>query len=575
MRIPSRTATAFTLIELMISIALVVILMVGITKVFSLTSQTAGATNQVSSALRDSRATQSQLSQDFSSAVTDGSPCMILRSLTRAQFRNKADEQSDRDGNPLTVDLDGDNQEGTSAGETFPYTTYNYRNHRLDIVSFFTRQRQRRQTGGDDKLNVGPLINLMTADEAWVWYGHLWLPGNNAANPWPAPDGTTSAQYPLGTPSVTFPGESTINGNAGATIATNPNNYYATQWILGRVAILLAQPDIFTNQIKNAPRFYVTDTTGGPVNGFPMSPLQAGSYDVDKTTFPLNPGNRSAELQDSRYDVAGTTIDAYRRQLEATITQAPFIGAGAKPWWDRIMCYDCISLPPPVGGGLTGGRFQANPFFNPPITPKSLAKQSPIFLPACTQFMVEYAGDFLAQDADPTHVSTYGQVTNYYLQVDPATAPATDGQIDFVVTTDPSTGIKSKQIRWYGLPRDTDGTPGITGSGKNVDATQMTDVVPLVDVIRSGGKSTVATTIMPQTLKDAMALVKSAPFERVVPSAQSDYSTIGSPIEYTCAWGPDPSIDRMPKMIRITLTIDDPNGKLTEGKTFEYVFSLP
>src|SRR3954452_23355115 len=93
-------STAFTLIELMISIALVVILMVGITKVFSLTSQTASATNQVSSALRDSRATQTQMSQDFSSAVTDGSPCMILRSVTRMQFRNKADEQSDRDQDP-------------------------------------------------------------------------------------------------------------------------------------------------------------------------------------------------------------------------------------------------------------------------------------------------------------------------------------------------------------------------------------------------------------------------------------------------------------------------------------------
>ena len=156
----------------MISIALVVILMVGITKVFSLTSQTAGATNQMSSALRDSRAAQSQFSQDFSNAVTDGSPCMILRSVTKAQFRNKADEQSDRDANPLTIDLDGDNQEGSSTGETIPYTTYNFRNHRLDILSFFTRQRQRRQTGGDDSKpvgNQGPLINLMTADEAWVW----------------------------------------------------------------------------------------------------------------------------------------------------------------------------------------------------------------------------------------------------------------------------------------------------------------------------------------------------------------------------------------------------------------------
>ena len=30
-----------------------------------------------------------------------------------------------------------------------------------------------------------------------------------------------------------------------------------------------------------------------------------------------------------------------------------------------------------------------------------------------------------------------------------------------------------------------------------------------------------------------------------------------------------------PKMIRIIFTLDDPNGKLPEGQTFEYVFNLP
>src|SRR5256885_13100636 len=92
-------STAFTLIELMISIALVVILMVGITKVFSLTAQTAGATNQLSSSLRDGRATQAELYQDLSTAVTDDAPCMLLCSSRISAFRNKADQQSARDWN--------------------------------------------------------------------------------------------------------------------------------------------------------------------------------------------------------------------------------------------------------------------------------------------------------------------------------------------------------------------------------------------------------------------------------------------------------------------------------------------
>src|SRR5262245_47562880 len=114
--------SGFTLVELMISIAMVVILMLGITKVFSLTSQTAGATNQVSAQLRDARAAQDELKLDLSTAVTDDAPFMIIRSVARPAFRNKADRDSDRDYSAaaaaqttrwqqmLTIDLDGDNQ---------------------------------------------------------------------------------------------------------------------------------------------------------------------------------------------------------------------------------------------------------------------------------------------------------------------------------------------------------------------------------------------------------------------------------------------------------------------------------
>ena len=43
--------------------------------------------------------------------------------------------------------------------------------------------------------------------------------------------------------------------------------------------------------------------------------------------------------------------------------------------------------------------------------------------------------------------------------------------------------------------------------------------------------------------------------------------------DYTCAWGPADNV--RPKMIRLTIVIDDPNGRLPDGQTYEYVFSLP
>ena len=43
---------------------------------------------------------------------------------------------------------------------------------------------------------------------------------------------------------------------------------------------------------------------------------------------------------------------------------------------------------------------------------------------------------------------------------------------------------------------------------------------------------------------------------------------------YICAWGPN---DPKPKMIRITIALDDPAGRLPnkDGQTFEYIFTLP
>lgn len=574
---------AFTLIELMISIALVVILMLGITKVFTLTSQTAGATNQMSSAMRDARSAQAIMYQDFSSAVRTDAPFMFFRSITQPAFRNKADRDSDRDFDPtastvaqqnqiLSIDLDGNNIEGEAAvpGERISPTTYNYRNHRLDVVSFFARHRFQRQTGGaasGTTVTAGPLVSPMNANEALIWYGHLWLPNNN--NVWPTP-----AQFSPPIPSDTFPGQSDVS--------KNPNNYYATQWILGRVPILLAAPDL-NGEIRDLTigsgplvsgtpqHFLVTDTN--IADNLPMSPLQAGSYEWTKSTG-YAPGTANAQLQESRYDLAGTTINAYRNQLYNLITKAPYIGPGAIPWWDHFMCYDVVQIP----GGLTGGRFQASPFFSNPIDAQKTSRMAPVFLPACTQFMVEYAGDFLEQDTNPNS-ATYGQVTNAYWDIDPNTAPKTDGEIDFVVNK----VTKTRSIRWYGLPRDVDGNGTILNDGNAAD--QLPDVLLLRDVIQSAASDDASAPI-PASLSSKIKSIKadaavpqgvSAPFERtLLAKGFADYASSNgfnsTNFSYTCAWGPT---DRKPKMIRIIMTLDDPGAKTADGLTYQYVFTLP
>ena len=210
-------------------------------------------------------------------------------------------------------------------------------------------------------------------------------------------------------------------------------------------------------------------------------------------------------------------------------------------------------------------RFRCQPYISTrPITPENLGLTNPILVKSCTNFIVEFAGDYLNQD------STTGAVTDSYIHltqaaitapssvgtISLATAGSTDGQIDYNLKT--VGGVTTKQIRWYGMPRSTTGNASINAANG--------DVVPLRDYWPA-------------------AYGYKAPFEVYEPTttASSDYTgtvtsgnamtvVSGNNPRYICAWGPK---DPKPKMIRITMIVDDPQGRLGDGQTYEYIFTLP
>lgn len=497
--------SAFTLVELMISIALVVLLMYGVQKVFSLSSQAASAGNAVSSGVRDARSAQAVFTLDLGNA-DPAMPFMIIRSTMIPAFRNKDDQLSDRDYNPaavlagrqaqtLSIDLNGNNTDGeggftTAGGENFPSTTYNYRNHRTDVFSFFSRDMFRRQTGND-----GTYAADQTSLEAWVWYGHLWLQNNKLDTDPEAFFCDAARTIP------TFPGSDIED--------TNPNNFFASQWILGRMPMLLRAPDpaaVIADR-QGIAQDYIARTTASSPN---LTPLSAGS--------PSNVGTYT--IQQSRYDLAGTSSAAFKTVVDTEIA------GGNINWWVNLMTG--------AVAGVDSGRFQGKSYLGKPMDSAEMSKQAPVFVKGCSQFMVEFAGDYLIQNpAD-------GQITG----------GGVDGEIDYWVV-DAGTPNERRQIRWYGMPRDTSGDGAITFAGF--------DVMPLRDSIVGYG------------------------FEKVLPTAAAlrpngDYATVdlyftsGNTPNYICAWGPG---DPKPKMIRIVMTIDDATGKLADGQTFEYVFKLP
>ncbi|HEV7299201.1 MAG TPA: prepilin-type N-terminal cleavage/methylation domain-containing protein [Tepidisphaeraceae bacterium] len=347
--------SAFTLVELLISVAIALILIVGIATVFNLTGQTIGAGMALSAVTRDQRAAQTVFSSDFE-GLASTNPGLVIWSGTTAGYLDAAA----RDQDPT--------RDAAMTGRTL---------YRTDRLGMFVTGEFRRQSGNDNYLTAD-----VTAEQAYVWYGHLMLPDNSGAfvynndpNDW-----------------ITI---GSINPNAGSTFATNPNNYFARQWTLGRVALLMKSKNASTGEIldkANTPQYFIDDDNSGN----DMRPFMYNSPDNNTAAAAA----ARARVQQSRYDLVGLNGD-------------PFVRVASKlvgTWWDEL------NYP-----------FQADPYPSRPLTSAGAAKTAPLFLPGVTEFRVEFAGDYAA----PVGIDR--------VDVDP----------------DGGGGLPAvSQIRWYGLARD-------------------------------------------------------------------------------------------------------------------------
>jgi len=347
---------------------------------------------------------------------------------------------------------------------------------------------------------------------------------------------------------------------SGPPKASNPNNFYATDWILGRMVTLL----------RDQP---VPLTTGGtPVPGsanyidVPVTPPPQPSLQPLSPEAPARENDTVTGKPDlfswSRYDLAKTSIAGYKAILQNYIANPPHAGNDilTDSAWYEILGGEW-------GSGKNSARFHGTPYPDKPLTAYGVSQTVPVFVRGCTQFMVEYTGDYLKQDP------VTGAVTGTYLG-----GPAgVDGQVDFVLVDefDPVKGttVKVRRVRWYGMPRnvdsfDDDNGPRIVGGIGVSDINFIRDVVPLRDVLLAAGA-----TIPPDFFEH---------FDNLEPmqnyGAVTGVAADPKALRYYAAWGPSDlaagSLHR-PKMLRITMTVDDPNGRMSEGQTYEYIINLP
>ena len=584
---------AFTLVEVMISIALVLLLMYGVSQVFKLSGDAVSANQAVSSIVRDHRATAATMAEDFRNCVQD-SPMFLISSRIAyngpanganaapfdkvngvdvhrgfaAGFRTAEEQRNNGDPDPTWVN--GAFVTDKTGARSFMPLLGSDRVPRLDRLGFFVRNRYRRLMFAAPTGSPAP--QAMTSTEAYVWYGHTMYPRPKAHEK----DSNWFTSY---------------NG----VYMQLPENQFAADRILGRVTVLM----------KHVP---ASSSSGAPYfpKHAPSNPLLPDEYvwPFNWTAFGFALGI-DAPTVNYASDVAPVSIDEFRASVDNSFLQARTNNySGPEHFYVPMEDY----LDPANANNTRVTRFVCKPTIERPIDESQLALTAPYFLGHCTQFIVEYAGDFLKQaEFDPADLTVPpGAVTDAAQYTDGSGniyTGQTDGKIDYVIDTsgdiDPTTGKLVdppknpdkwvRRIRWYGLPRDINGDGRIT----------INDVVPLADVLRyywKTGSREPHTFVTPAGFSGA----PSAPWEKTPPSPtpppksrmplddqslldntlptrqyetlwQQNYANFkGDPqtFQYICAWHND-----APLMIRVLVKIDDPTGKLQDGQWYEYVFS--
>lgn len=682
-RRPPGRAAAFTLLELMIALALVLVLLLGVNEVFRLTSQTISAGQALSQATRDQGAAQQQFASDMGAVAADA-PFLIITNRAVGAFRSAEDKATnaglldkatgsvDLSADPTFQDLDGDNRASRPGdanyvpGEMCSPAIPNSRIHRIDTITMFVRRNLQRATGnvgggngfqGNPPNTVAEYSDLLSdaqANEAMVTYGHLRIPNNSFGS-----RGTAG-----GGPDYFFdPGEPDDTNSVPN--VRNDNNIYASQWYLGCSRMLLA-PTLPSPKTGSAPSAQNPGTTAF----FPDMPngssLTTDVAEQAKLLTPLSmrscivgyaPSGTTIDPNSSSYDPGTNPYNRHPQGYSVSTVGYSTSSATTTPWESKLdlavgsigymsrrfaqyrqlnpdpdptvtYLYPQVNWPwfmpavsdhrngtnfydPNVTGPKTTFSYRASavPFAArggsvPDPLGQTLAQTSPILLPRVSQFIVEYAGDFISQDNNQYDAlgqpnKTWGDALGYPQGAQP------DGQIDYVVFRG------QKRIRWYGLPRYT-GSGNITTSGTyvgpvvkgianrvtpsnstlgatNDTSNNMPDVVPLSDILTYIGSTAGSHVTNP-------AARQVAPFERIVMakfltttaacrnstltwlSPQANYADpTTSPglttanANYVCAWA-----GGGPKMIRITIVLEDANPKNNAGgRSYEYIYNLP
>jgi hypothetical protein len=281
--------------------------------------------------------------------------------------------------------------------------------------------------------------------------------------------------------------------------------------------------------------------------------------------------------EQSRCDLGAATLDQMRNRIRDAWQADTGQGLLTAPWWTPfVFTVGPTNWPQVMSGagpmtwpsllGYPAGylpifRYEVNSLYQPPVDATAVARITPYLLAHASQFIVEYAGDYI-QQAPNSAMSGVGP----------------DGQLDYFID---ATG--TPRIRWYGLPRYDPAVPhnSATIAGALASTPYFPDVIPLRDYLYlwamanpgslpapTNGGTNPSFYTLPFSPEKYVSFPVAADYAQLFKPAAPGNGTTPDPM-YTCVW-----TNNTPWMIRILVKVDDPNGNLQGGPWFEYIFTL-
>lgn len=503
---------AFTMVELMVAVSLLIVVIAATSRIFSTASRVASLGEANTNVLQETAAIERQIRGDIARLDTDG--VFVIQCVAIGNNVNQV-------ANPAAPLLD------PSRAPTAII--------RADQLVFFTKgtQDSARFLGAQE---LGAVGGLARSAVSRVIYGHgVQLPdlipvGGQRPDPIGFDDGPLvpwSFDGLSDGPSLDY--QYWIGGGTGRTNGTQPE---ARDWTLARQAVLLADDG-------NIKTLFQSDATYGPnsaVSLFHQSNLYAAVGDA--ALFP------NADILNSRVDVAASNLDDIRRIL------APVNNPN---WRTRIING---FFGPFSGYGQLGGYVRSEKRA-PSMDRQDVMLTTPTLASNCSGFMVDWTW---ANGVGATVVPT---------------TPVASYLPGFTLS-----GLFP--MPWFGFP-----DPLIPNLDERRGVTTLTDYQR--DYVAGGNSLFVHVPIVPLSIEGAFGsgvAPVSRPFGTGVPISvytavfgfngdKAYFQSFATSTSQGAPFVTRADFTPWPTAIRVTMTLNDPDKRLEQGRTVQLVIELP